>query len=179
RARRKGDLSDYHLSPAYSYLWDLYQRADNDDKLAYQQLVRIAKKWQGNIPLRAVATHMLGKLKPKHKITDILCYLLKYAEDDWDDDIDPLSPIRTEAGEALKDIPSSQVWAEMIDAFFINPANMLTNFMLDWIAHMTDMLDGISTAYAGVVWGAENQRRWFRVLAEMSEEQLQQEIGST
>lgn len=157
----------------------MYQQAENDDKPAYHRLVIVARKWQGNIPLRAVATHMLGKLRHKHKVTGILCYLLKYAEDDWDNDISPLSPIRAEAGEALKEMPSPQVWAEMIDAFFINPANVLSDFMLDWIAHVTDRLDGLSTAYGGGLWGDEEYRRWFRALAEISEEQLQQAVGST
>lgn len=174
--RRKEHLSHYYLSPAYKHLLELYQHAQND-KQAYQRLVRIARKWQGNIPIRAVATHMLGKLRHKYNVTGILCYLLKYAQDDWDNDIPPLSPIRVEAGEALKDMPTPQVWEEMIDAFFINPTNILSDFMLDWVAHVTDILDGQSTAYAGVLWGAEDQRRWFRALAEISEEQLQQEVG--
>ncbi len=176
--RRKEHLSDYYLSSAYKHLSDLYQRADNNDKQAFQQLVRIARKWQGNIPLRAVATHMLGKLRHKYKVTDILCYLLKYAEDDWGNDISPLSPIRVEAGEALKDMSSPQVWEEMIDAFFINPANVLSNFMLDWISHVTDILDGLSIEYAGVSFGAKDQRHWFRALAEISEEQFRQEVSS-
>ncbi len=175
RIRRKEDLPDYRLSAAYKHLVELHQRAENDDRQAYQQLVSLARKWRGSIPLRAVATHLLGKLSHKHKVTGILCYLLKYAQDDWDNDIAPLSPVRTEAGEALKDMPSPQVWTEMIDAFFTNPPNVLAGDMLDWIAHVTDMLDGISTAYCGRFWGTDEKRRWFRALAEIDDEQFQHE----
>jgi hypothetical protein len=67
----------------------------------------------------------------------------------------------------------------MVDAFFINPANVLSDFMLDWIAHVTDMLDGISSAYTGFLQGSTEQRRWFRALAEVTDEQIQKEIGSS
>lgn len=114
-------LPDYLQSPAYRYLWDLYQHADGGDREAYHQLVQIARKWRGNIPLRAVATYLIGKLWPQYNVVSLLCDLLKYAEDSWGDDALPLTPIRFEAGEALKDRPSPQVWEEMIDAFSSTP----------------------------------------------------------
>jgi hypothetical protein len=49
--------------------------------------------------------------------------------------------------------------------------------MLDWIAHLTDMLEGIATTYTGRRWPPEDRRPWFLALAEISEEQLQQELG--
>jgi hypothetical protein len=179
RNRRNGTLADYDSSPAYRFLVDLYQQAEADDKPAYHRLVRIARKWQGSIPLCAVATHLLGKLGHKCDVAGFLCYLLKYAQDDWDNDIAPHSPVRFEAGDALKDMPSPQVWAEMVDAFFIRPHNVLSDFMLDWIEHVTDRLDGISGAYSGVRWGDPERRGWFRALAEITEEQLQKELGAS
>lgn len=50
--------------------------------------------------------------------------------------------------------------------------------MLDWIAHVTDQLDGLATVYAGLWLGIEDQRRWFKALTEINEEQLQQEVYS-
>ena len=174
---QKESSPDYRLSPAYQHLYTLYQQAADGDQQAYSKLIRIAKKPRGNIPLRAVATHMLGMLRHGYDVTDILGYLLKYAQDDWDNDIVPLSPVRVEAGKSLKDIASPEAWEVIIDAFFINPMNVLSDFMLDWIAHITDVLEGIPTAYAGVLWGPRNERRWFRALAEISDEQLQQELS--
>lgn len=127
--------------------------------------------------MRAVATHIIGKLDHGHIVTDTLCHLMKHAQDDWGNDEAPLSPIRAEAGEALKDTASPEVWMVMVDAFFVNPRNVLAGFMIDWITHLTDQLDGVHTAYAGAWWGNEGNRRWFRALSEISEEQLQQMIS--
>lgn len=61
----------------------------------------------------------------------------------------------------------------MIDTFFHNLPYVISGFMLDWIAHLTDLLDGVPTAYAGGLWG-DDHRRWFNALSEISAEQLEQ-----
>jgi hypothetical protein len=63
-------------------------------------------------------------------------------------------------------MPSPDVWETMVDAFFIRPRNVLESFMSEWIAYLTDRLSGIGTPYTGITFGDENQRFWFRALAE-------------
>jgi hypothetical protein len=45
--------------------------------------------------------------------------------------------------------------------FFINPCNVLEEFMVDWIAYQTDCLSGIKAPYSGLAWGDGNNRWWF------------------
>lgn len=172
--QNKHDLGDHKLSNAYKYVESLYIHAADGDITAYSKLLRLTKNWRKNIPLSAAATRFLGKLTDKPQTIETLCYLVKYANDEWDDRQDPRSPIRIEAGEILKNTASPDSWVEMVDAFFMKNGNVLSGFLLDWIAHMTDMLDGISTTYSGIQMGTEYNRRWFRVLSEISDEELEQ-----
>ncbi|MEL6407756.1 MAG: hypothetical protein AAFR81_25530, partial [Chloroflexota bacterium] len=63
---KRSPVRDYESSPAYQYLLELYKQAQASDTKAYRGLVRIARKQQGNIPARAVATHLIGKLSDVH-----------------------------------------------------------------------------------------------------------------
>lgn len=163
--RKQQELESIQQNPIYQFLLGLYEAAQNGDKAAYDKLKRIANKWNGNIPLRAVATHFIGKLLPKYNSLYTLLYLLKHAADDWGEP--PChSPIRFEAGEALMQHHSSEVWETLVDAFFINPRNILSNFMQSWIDHVTDALSGDQHDYNGSRWAIEN-RGWFYSLTEL------------
>jgi hypothetical protein len=167
--RNQQDLQLAQESPAYKLLFRLSEAAQNGDYSAYDRLRQIAK-WVDNIPLRAVATHFIGRLSSKYDSLTVLQFQLKHAYDDWGEP--PVhSPIRYEAGEALMRHPSPDVWERLVDAFFVNPRNVLESFMQDWIAHMTDILSGEQHDYQGGRWDVDN-RSWFYALAEIDEEML-------
>jgi hypothetical protein len=153
-------------SPAYLKLSSLYDQAAQGNSKAYSRLIRMAEWWTGNVPVRAVATYYLGKLQNQYDSTRVLLRLLTYAVDDWGDSEVP--PIRMEAGEALRNVATPQVWEGMVNAFFINPRNVLSSFLIDWITHLTDRLSGGQTEYNGVNWNGSEGSRMFGALAEVS-----------
>ncbi len=164
--RKQQELQSIQQNPIYQFLFELYEAAQHGDKTTYDKLRRIANKWDGNIPLRAVATHFIGKLMPKYDSLNALQYLLKHADDNWGEP--PYhSPIRFEAGEALMLHPSLDVWESLVDAFFIDPQNILSNFMQSWIEHVTDALSGDQHDYKGSRWGGIDNRGWFYALNEL------------
>jgi hypothetical protein len=168
---KRQELQLAQESPAYKFLLKLYEDAQNDDYSAYDRLRKIAQ-WDKSIPFRAVATYFIGQLLPKYDSLTVLQFQLRHAYDDWGDDpVD--SPIRYEAGEALLRHPSPDVWISLVDSFFINPTNVLSDFLEDWIAHMTDILSGEPHDYQGVRWGGIDNRGWFYALSETDEKSLE------
>jgi hypothetical protein len=158
---------DYQSSAVWQELNGWYQSALEGDKQAYGKLSKVVKYERKNLSKRAVATNLLGKLKDKYDVRPPLFHALRYGPDDLQFPYVSLdASIRLEAGEALRDIPFPDVWETMVDAFFINPRNVLEEFMVDWIAYQTDRLSGIETSYSGMKWGDENRRFWFRALAD-------------
>lgn len=170
---------DYRQTPAYVFLNDLYDRANGGDKDAYQQLADIARWWHGNIPVRAVATHFIGKFGAVHDVFPILAYQMRYGSVDWDIYLFD-SPIRYEAGEALLRFPIAATWEVMVDSFFVRPADDLIPFQIKWIAYVTDVLSGDDKPYKGSHYGSEEHRAWFRALSEVSAEELaaMQKLGT-
>jgi len=172
------NATDYQESPAYQYLITLLEKAKFADSEAYQQLLSIGQRWQGNVPLRAVATHFIGQLGESFNVYPFLVRQLLYADVDWDiNSFD--APIRFEAGEALLAYPTSENWEVFVDSAFIKPRDDFKSIQHDWIAYLTDLLSGENVEYKSRRFKSEADRSWFRALAKMSEEQLQQEIGLT
>ena len=172
------NATDYQESPAYQYLMTLLEKAKSADSEAYQQLLVIGQRWQGKVPLRAVATHFVGQLREVFNVYPFLVQQVLYADVDWDmNSFD--SPIRFEAGEALLTYPTPETWEVFVDSAFIQPRDDFKSIQHDWIAYLTDVLSGENVEYKSRRFKSEADRPWFRALAEMSEEQLQQEIGST
>ncbi len=158
---------DYQSSVVWQKLNAWYQAALEGDQQAYKKLNGFVRNWSKNVSERAVATHLLGKLKDKYDVRLPLFHALRYGPDDVQDPYGSMdASIRFEAGEALSDIPSPDVWEAMVDAFFIRPRNVLEEFMSDWIAYLTDRLSGIETPYSGREWGDENRRFWFHALVD-------------
>jgi hypothetical protein len=158
---------DYQSSAVWQELNGWYQSALEGDKQAYGKLAKVVKYERKNLSKRAVATNLLGKLKDKYDVRAPLFHALRHGPDDVQYPYVSLDAfIRLEAGEALRDIPSPDVWETMVDAFFIRPRNVLESFMSDWIAYQTDRLSGIETPYSGMEWGDENMRFCFRALAD-------------
>jgi hypothetical protein len=158
---------DYQSSPLWQELNGWFESALAGDREAYGKLVRVVKHERKNLSKRAVATHLLGKLKHNYDVRQPLLHALRYAPDDMNyQHLSMDASIRFEAGEALRDLPAPDVWETMVDAFFIRPRNVLEEFMSDWIAYLTDRLSGLDGPYAGMEYGDENQRFWFRALAE-------------
>ncbi len=172
QSRRQKGTAVVQENASYQFLLKLYESAQNDDHDAYSKLRDIAKEWNEDIPLRAVATHFIGKLSPKYDSLSVLRAQMKYAHDDWGE-LPCDSPIRFEAGEALSRHPSPETWASLVDAFFINPRNVLSSFMHDWIEHVTDILSGDLYDYKGGRWGDIDNRGWFLALAELDEKVLE------
>lgn len=171
----RSETPNFLESPAYKYLFEHYEKAADDDDQAIYQLYQIAQKWQGNIPVRAVATHFIGKLHNQFDTFLILSRLLRYGNDDWCD-YSADSPVRYEAGEALLKQPSVDTWEVLVDSFFINPRDVLSDFQINWIAHMTDALSGENKDYKGGHYGEIERRGWFRALTKISEDEFQQII---
>lgn len=80
KTHKSADVPDYRLLPAFQYLDGIYKSAVEGDEKAYSNLVKLAKRGK-RIPLRAVATHFIGKLQSQYKTTEVLCYLMRYAND--------------------------------------------------------------------------------------------------
>jgi hypothetical protein len=160
---------DYQSSPIWQELNGWYQAALEADRESYGKLVRVVKHERKNLSKRAVATHLLGKLKHNYDVRQPLKYTLRYAPDDPQyEHLIMNASVRFEAGEALRDLPSPEVWETMVDAFFIRPRNVLEEYISDWIEYLTDRLSGLDVPYSGMTWGDENQRFWFRALVETS-----------
>jgi len=158
---------DYQSSAIWQELDEWYQAALKDNKQAYGKLVQVVYHERDNLCKRAVATNLLGKLKDKYDVRAPLFHAIRYAPDDPQyEHLAMNTSIRFEAGEALRDIPSPDVWETMVDAFFIRPRNVLESFMSDWIEYLTDRLSGLDAPYTGMKWGDEQHRFWFRALAE-------------
>ena len=158
-------------SLAYNFLFDLYQQAKASDSTAYQKLVSIARQWRGNIPMRAVTTHFLGKLKDEYDVFPILAHQLRYADDDWIDNLFD-SPIRYEAGEALLQFKNPETWEAIVDSYFIRPRDDLLPFQKDWIAYLTDVLSGETGDYNSIHYGSVERRPWFRELVNVDKDDL-------
>jgi len=171
RSKRNQSIN-FKSSPAYIFLFDLYQQAKASDHTAYQQLLSIARRWRGNIPIRAVATHWIGKLKDVYNVFPVLCYQLRYADVDWEIDLFD-APIRYEAGEALLQFKNSETWETLVDSCFIRPSNDLLPFQTDWIAYLTDVLSGEIDDYDGVGYGSVERRAWFQQLVNVDKENLE------
>ncbi len=161
--RRRADQLEYKSSPAYLQLMRLYDKAAKSDQNAYNQLVEMARSWRGNIPIRAVATHLIGKLSEQFDAFPILAHQMRYGDVNWDDNLFD-SPIRHEAGEALLKFPTPEIWEVLVDSYFISPRDDLLPFQIDWIAHLTEVLSGEDQPYDGLSWGSEERRAWFQAL---------------
>lgn len=168
--RRKAS-DEYRTSSAFRYLTTQYDQAKNGDRGAYGQLARIANRWRGNIPMRAVAAHLIGDLRFEYDVIPVLSQLLRFGNVYWDDQRFD-SPIRYEAGEALLSIPTPAVWETMVDSYFIEPRDDLLGFQIDWIEHLTDVLSGETIQYQGLGYGEMARRPWFQALSQVTDEEL-------
>lgn len=135
-------------NPIWQELNGWYEAALAGDKKAFYRLRTIVYHEQDNLARRADATRFLGKLKDQYDVREPLFHAVRYGP------VDPkwsyrswVSPIRFEAGAALREMPSADVWETMIDAYFIDPDQSLMSFFTAWIAHLTDQLSGIHTPY--------------------------------
>jgi hypothetical protein len=175
---------DYRLSPAYLFLMDQYEKALDSDEKAYQQLVKIAKQWRVNVPMRAVATRLIGKLRQQFNVFPVLTFLMRYGDVVWHysrfgqstgviwDSERFDSPIRCEAGEGLLSFQTSVTWEVIVESYFINPRDDLLPFQQDWIAYLTDVLSGEAKEYTGIKYGDEERRIWYQALNDISEDEL-------
>lgn len=167
RLQRQSAPVDYQSSPIWQELNGWYQAAEAGNVQAYSKLASIVYHERDNLCKRAVATNLLGKLKLLYDVRPPLFHALRYAPDDSHyQDLAMSVSVRFEAGEALRDIPSPDVWEMMVDAYFIRPDNVLGSFMRSWIGYLTDQLSGIDKPYSDRSWGDENNRFWFLALAE-------------
>jgi hypothetical protein len=174
RAEHQLATVDYQSSPIWQELNGWYHAALEDDREAYKKLVHVVKSGRGDLSRRAVATNLLGKLRHKYDVRKPLLYALRYAPDDMNYQHRSMdASIRFEAGEALRDIPSPDVWEAMVDSFFIRPRNVLESFMSDWIAYLTDRLSGLDVPYSGMQYSDEDHRFWFRGLVDVDTSQQQ------
>ncbi|HUN06151.1 MAG TPA: hypothetical protein PLQ56_06100 [Aggregatilineales bacterium] len=140
----------FRANPIWQELNGWYEAALAGDKKAFYRLRTIVYHEQDNLARRADATRFLGKLKDQYDVREPLFHAVRYGP------VDPkwsyrswVSPIRFEAGAALREMPSADVWETMIDAYFIDPDQNLMSFFMAWIAHLTDQLSGIHTPYKG------------------------------
>lgn len=168
--RYDGANDDYLQSPAYLFLMDLYERALDSDDDAYGQLVRIARRVKCNVPMRAVATYLIGKLREKYDVFDDLSWQLRHGNVHWEDN--PYqSPVRSEAAWALSQIPTVATWEVLVDSYFMCPVMDLATSLEFWIAHVTDVLSGedVPTDKSD-----QSRRRlpWFRALSQISADEL-------
>jgi hypothetical protein len=170
-SRTNTSQNEYQDSPAFSYLVNLYEQAKAGDNDSYGRLLSIGRRWRGNIPARAVATHYVGKLGEIHNVHPFLSHQLRYADVDWDVELFD-APIRFEAGEALLRFPTPETWEVFVDSFFIQPRDDFKRIQHEWIAYLTDVLSGENTEYKSRHFTAIKNRPWFRALADISETDL-------
>lgn len=189
-------FKDYATSPIYQYIYKLYTytnrdgRARSENRKAQFKLIRFGRNTH-NIPLEACGMHIVRK-RGRRTIygRDSRIIELSRAYEYYEipppphDDYLPswetkppnienvYSPLRFEAGEGLRDRPTPESWGALVNGFFIEPRAKLDPFLLDWIAHVTDQLDGVHTAYAGKLFPVE-ERPWFIELSRMPEDILE------
>ncbi|MBX3062784.1 MAG: hypothetical protein KF726_07405 [Anaerolineae bacterium] len=132
----------------------LYLKAKVGDQTVLAELCLLATNEREDIPLRATATHFLGKLQEKEGVIEILCSLIQEAQDEWKADV----PVRFEAGEALSYSASPIAWQAILNTLLQRPHNEL--FLTDWLSYLTDQLSGIYTVYSGCTY---SNRRWINL----------------
>lgn len=170
-SRLRSQQDSFKSSSVYLALIDLYQNAKNSDGVSYEKLLSLARKWRGNIAIRAVATHWLGKLGDSHNVFPILAHLMGYSDAERSLELFD-SPLRYEAGEALLQFKKPETWEVYVDSYFINPNDDLLSFQEAWIEYMTDALSGVNRDYDGYTYGAIERRWWFRELEKLSLDEL-------
>lgn len=163
--------ADLDSIPVYQKLKQLYDEAVDGNKTARRKLVNIAARYKGEIPIRAVATYFLGKLRRQYDRLRPFEGSL-YINDDWGDEVSPHSPIRYEIGEFLISVPSARAWQTLIDSYFLQNPNVFAAFLEDWITYVTDVLSGVHTVYSGIIMGEISCRPWFKALADFDEDIL-------
>jgi hypothetical protein len=169
RARFRLRPVNYQASPVWQELHGYFQAASEGSKDDYGKLTRIVRHERINLCKRAVAVYLMGKLKQKYDVRPPLFHALLYGPYDANfEHLDLNAAIRLEAGEALRDIVTPDVWVTMVDAFFMRPRNVLEDYMSDWIEYLTDRLSGIEKPYSGMSLGDEDRRFWFRALVDSS-----------
>ena len=160
-------LVDYQSSPLWQELNGLYLAASEGSTEAFLKLRQFVYHERHNLSKRAVATHLLSKLKDQYEVLPALLHALRYAPDDAPNQQRSMNaPVRYEAGEALVSIISPDVWETMIDVLFARPSNDLDHFLLDWIEYLTHRLSGLDVSYEGSRMPDENRRYWFHALVE-------------
>ncbi|MBK8020036.1 MAG: hypothetical protein IPK19_01110 [Chloroflexi bacterium] len=164
---------EYRNSPAFVTLQALFERAGGGDRDAFTRLTDIARRRQGSVPMRAVATHFIGELRSTYDVVPLLSRLLLYRIVHWDEqEFD--SPVRFEAGEALLYLPTAETWETFVDGYFIQPRDDFLRIQNEWIAYLTDVLSGTATTYQNAHYPEPERRPWFRALREVSDEELAQ-----
>ena len=154
-------LTSLKQTPCYTktLIWqefmELYRKAKAGHTQPLNQLVTLSTDSERPVPLRAGATHFLGKMLPNQRAFQHLCSLVQSAHDDWGGLEKELAPVRYEAGDALKDSGKPEAWQALVNTMLFSPHNEL--FLEDWLAYLTDILSGIDTPYAGLT----RARVWF------------------
>jgi hypothetical protein len=135
----------YETSPIWQRLHSWYLAAKSGDENAFYNLREEAFQWQGNIPIRAVATYFIGLLQDEYPdASATLCSLLRHSSDDsWS--IQPqdgyFAPVREEVIKALRRRASPKVWEALVEGYFINPKNSLGWIYPETIRLITDALE--------------------------------------
>lgn len=170
RERKSRKSVDLTLSPMWKEMVSLYEQARVGDagsanKIEIRTHVR-------DVLSKTVAVHFLGKLLPNPTFLARMMNFVTSTDDYWvwqdEDDLDCFVthfPVRFEAGAALCNYPSPQVWECLVDAYFVSSS--YTESFRDWIQYQTDVLSGGETEYKGHSWQIE-KRVWFKSLVNMA-----------
>ena len=158
----------------YSAIWNelafLHQRAEAGNQEA---LAKLKTRTQAKDVLeQAAAVHFFGKLKQTSDYLPTMLRLLKYpCRRYWRAPGRGVAyiPVIFEAGAALHDQPSGEVWEAFISVFFRGVGDESRRPFLDWIAYQTDRLSGLEVEYTGATWNVE-RRPWFRALVEREQQ---------
>lgn len=73
------------------------------------------------------------------------------------------SPVRFEAGNALRTIAKPIVWEMFVEAFLLYPTDHLLGHLPGWIATLTDILSGLQVEHISTELAFE-KRPWFQAL---------------
>lgn len=147
-------------------LWALYELALAGDEDAFSTLNDAANYSYDDPNRRAAAIHLIGKLKDRYPAAvDKLMLTLRYASDPpaLPGGFDGINYLRYEAGEALRDHPTSAAWEAMIDTYLTYIDNLLSAFLEEWIQDLTDQLSGVPVPRYGYRWGLK--RYWLTGLS--------------
>ena len=96
--------------------------------------------YRTSLSVKAVITHLIGKLWPREGVLEWLCLLIR--DEQVYDDAPHYMPVRLEAAEALRNTETATAWEIMADTVCLTPPFSAYPYV-EWLTDLTDALSHV------------------------------------